>query len=107
MPGQSNPIVDFLLFRTMIAPLIIQIVFWAGVVACVVGGIVVLVLAVSEIVGGRNVGAGVLEAFGGLGVIFVGPLLVRIYCELFILLFRIYDTLRELLAAIEKQRRQG
>src|SRR5262245_29395055 len=31
----ANPIGDFLLFRTMVAPLIIQIVFWIGVILCV------------------------------------------------------------------------
>lgn len=105
--GAQNPIVDFLLFRTMIAPLIIQIIFWIGVLTFVVGGLVNLVLAVMVIADGREVRLGVGWAFASLGTIFVGPLLVRIYCELFILLFRMYDTLRELLVALEKERRQG
>lgn len=104
-PG--NPVVDFLLFRTMIAPLIIQIVFWVGVLSCVLAGFVFLVIAIGEIINGRQVMDGVVRAFAALAVILVGPLVVRIYCELLILFFRIYDTLREILAAAERQRRQG
>ena len=103
---RPNAVVDFLLFRTMIAPLIIQIVFWVGVIVCVLGGIINLVISIGVMVNGQ-VGVGLLLALVSLGSIFVGPLLVRIYCELFILLFRIYDTLREILAATEKRTPPG
>ncbi|MFP4352669.1 MAG: DUF4282 domain-containing protein [Puniceicoccaceae bacterium] len=72
---------DYLKFRKMITPLIIQIVFWIGVVVAVIAGLV-------QIFGGES-------ALSGLLTILVGPIVVRIYCELLIVIFSINDTLRE------------
>jgi len=76
---------DFLAFRKMITPTVIQVLFWIGVVLSV---IVALVMLVSGIVK-AEVGAALL----GLLYLFLGPLMVRIYCELIIVLFRILDML--------------
>jgi len=73
---------DFLTFRKFITPVVIQIIFWIGVVVCVIMGIVAMAQQ-----GGLG---GVL---GGLGMIILGPIMVRIYCELLILMFRINDNL--------------
>jgi hypothetical protein len=74
---------DFLEFRKMITPVIIQIVFWIGVAMCVITGLL-------------SITGGGMHAIGGLMTIIVGPIVVRIYCELIILLFRIYDTLNDI-----------
>lgn len=73
---------EFFRFRTFITPLIIQIAFWLGFLGCVIGGIVLL--AKSE------------APWLGIIILFVGPLWVRIWCELLILAFRIYDTLKRI-----------
>ena len=86
---------DFLAFRRMVTPAIIQIIFWIGVAICIIAGLV-------AIVGGSALpGAGGSGALYGLVVLVVGPILVRVYCELLIVLFRIYDSL----SAIEKNTR--
>ena len=81
---------EFLSFRKMITPLIIQIVFWVGVAAYAIWAIGILIYATSV--------DGVLGFFlgliGALIAFAIGVLLVRIWCELIILLFRIYDELR-------------
>lgn len=69
-------------FDTMITPFIIKIVFWIGVIGCVIGGI-----------GMFFNGAGVLS---GLLCIFLGPLAVRIYCELIIVVFKIFEALKQI-----------
>ena len=71
---------EYLSFKKMITPLIIQIAFWIGVVVTVVMGFVTM---------GQE---GFLQ---GLLLIIVGPIVVRIYCELIIIIFSINDTLRE------------
>jgi hypothetical protein len=76
---------DFLDFKKMITPIIIQIMFGIGIAACVAGGIGMLVSGD----GGAN------NLTMGLVLIFVGPVVVRIYCELLIVLFSINDTLTE------------
>jgi hypothetical protein len=40
----------------------------------------------------------------GLGLIFLGPLVVRIYCEILIIFFRINETLTEMKHLMEERR---
>jgi len=103
-----NPIVDLLVFRTMISPLIIQFVFWLGVVGCILFGGFTLITGIGLLVDGRApAGFALIQGFLGIAIILFGPLVVRINCELPILMFRIYDTLKDIHAATEKHRRQG
>lgn len=72
---------DFLNFKKMITPMVIKILFWVGVVSCVLTGLGMIFS---------------LEIGKGLVVLLLGPVAVRIYCELLILLFSINDTLTDL-----------
>ena len=78
---------DFLAFRKMITPVVIQIIFWIGAAICVLGGLITMIAGAASNYGG---GAQVL---GGLFMMILGPLMVRIYCELLIIMFRIHDRL--------------
>jgi len=78
---------DFLSFRKMITTLIIQVIFWLGVVAIVLAGLVALA-------DGRA---------GGLLLIIFGPLFWRIYCEILIVIFRMNETLTEIKNLLEKR----
>jgi hypothetical protein len=80
---------DFLAFRKMITPAVIQIFFWLGVIVCVVAGLGIL--DNSEMLAATSPVSPTLTA---VLVLVVGPLLVRIYCELLMVLFRIYESLR-------------
>lgn len=89
---------DFLEFRKMITPSIIKVIFWIGVVVCVLVGIIgILRGAVAKYGGGAQV-------LGGILFLFVGPLLVRIYCELLILFFRMNETLTDIKNNMESRR---
>jgi len=81
---------DFLNFKKMITPMIIKILFWIGVALTVIGGLI-------SIVGGAtsDYGGGPMVLMGILWV-FLGPILVRIYCELLIVIFSINDSLTEI-----------
>lgn len=76
----NAPMNEFLSFRKMITPLFIQVIFWLMVGLCVLGGLI-------------NMFQGGVNIFVGLVMIVLGPLFIRIYCELLIVLFRIYDEL--------------
>lgn len=78
---------DFIKFKKMVTPVIIQILFWIGVAISVIGGLI-------SIIGGAtsDYGGGAM-VFTGLLWILLGPLVVRIYCELLIVVFSINDTL--------------
>lgn len=81
---------DFLKFRKMITPAIIQILFWVGVAGSVIAALVIMGASF-----GRY-GGGVGTFLSGLLMLVLGPVVVRIYCELLILFFRINETLTEI-----------
>jgi hypothetical protein len=76
---------DFLTFKTMIAIPVVIVLFWAGVVMAIVAGIV-------EMFSGH----GFYGFCTGVATILFGPLIVRIYCEVLIVVFRINETLTEI-----------
>jgi hypothetical protein len=80
---------EFLTFRRMITPLIIQGLFWLGAGFCVLAGLVM-------IGGGLSSSSGGSAVLGGLLLLVVGPVVVRVYCELLILLFRMNETLTDI-----------
>jgi hypothetical protein len=89
---------DFLAFRTMLTPVIIQAVFWVGAVICVIAGMIYILTGVGQYGGGPNVLKGML-------LLFLGPLAVRIYCEILIIFFRINETLTEIKHGLEEKRK--
>jgi len=86
---------DFLAFRTMITPLIIQIIFWIGVALCIIFGLAAIFV-------GSRYGNG--SPIWGVLVILFGPVVVRIYCEILIIFFRINETLTEIKHNLEERR---
>ncbi len=88
---------DFLKFKKMITPIMIQILFWIGVVGSIIVGLICIVGgAVAEYGGGAMV-------FMGLAWILLGPIAARIYCELLIVIFAINDTLTDIRNSLENK----
>ncbi len=90
---------DFWAFRTMVTPVIIQVLFWVGVIVCIVAGLVMIGMGI-KLPGDQMVLKGVLLAI-------LGPLGVRIYCEILIVFFRINETLTEIKHALEGRKAQA
>ena len=82
---------DFLNFRTFVAPTLVKIIYILQSVLIVISwfGGTIRVFANS----GTLVGVGVL-VLGGIFCVF-GLLFVRVMCEMLIVLFRIYEELRD------------
>jgi len=72
---------DVLTFRRMITPVIIQVIFWIGVVVSLLAAMWMFL---------------VRETMYGVVTLIFGILFVRIYCEILIVIFRVYDALREI-----------
>ncbi len=87
---------DFLKFRKMITPVIIQILFWVGVAGTVIAALVVMATSFSRYGGGAG------TFLGGLVLLVVGPVMVRVYTELLILFFRMNETLTEIRDSLAK-----
>lgn len=81
---------QFLNFDKMITPSLIKIGYWIALVGVVLMGLVSLGTGMVSSYGG---GAAILS---GLLILVLGPIIVRIYFELLILAFRIYDVLRDI-----------
>lgn len=81
---------DFMTFRRMVTPYVIEGLFWLACLAVVVTGLALFALGLRD----RHRS----EALVGLGCIVLGPLVVRIYAEILIVIFRINATLTDLRA---------
>lgn len=77
---------EFLMFRKFYTPLVIQFLFWIGVGVCVVEGI-------GMIASGGTFRSG-LGIINGLLVLIVGPIAVRVLCELIMAIFGIHEALK-------------
>lgn len=84
---------DFLAFRKMVTPVLIQVYYWVGVLTSVGCGLVRILT-----------GSGV-QILAGVALIIVGPLLFRTLCEQFILFFRMNETLTEIKNSLERLQR--
>ncbi len=72
---------DFFFFHSMLTPWLIQFLFWVGLV-------LVVMTALSDLFQA--------EYLQFLKVLLIGPIILRIFCEIFILFFRINDTLSDI-----------
>ena len=81
---------NFLMFRKMLSPILIQLLFWAAIILFVY-------TAVTDFLSHESV-------FNVLMIIVLGTLAARIVCELLILFFRINDNLEEIKQILAKER---
>jgi predicted Zn finger-like uncharacterized protein len=92
-PG-GNAFVDYLMFRRMVTPGVIIVLFYLGVVALVIGGIVPAVSGMIVLFHGSAYG--ILILLGALFFTLLAIVVLRVYCEVVTVLFRILDNLRQL-----------
>jgi len=85
---------DFLSFRRMMVPVLIQLFFWFGVVVCLAAGVYGVTQKQQE------------NQLAGVAMMLFGPFLWRIYCEMLIVVFRINETLTGIKNLLEKQSRR-
>ena len=87
---------DFFTFRRMVTPIIIQIVFWVGVVGVLISGAVMFFGGLIGGISDGDVGTIFASLLGAPIVTVFGLLLVRLYTELLIVIFRINDVLHDI-----------
>ena len=100
-PVQQSVVKEYLTFRKMITPIIIQVLFWIGTAGFVLFGLVMTVLGATARYGG---GATVLL---GLLCLTLGPLYVRITCELLILFFKMQESLTDIRSELKSNKGSG
>lgn len=92
---------EYLSFRKMVTPVVIQILFWILAGLVILGGVLYFILSLAS---------GRIEAIlmTMAGVVIVVPLyilFIRIYCEVLIVIFRMNDTLGDIHHELKRQRR--
>jgi hypothetical protein len=78
---------DYLLFRKFITPIVIELLFWLGVGLCVAEGIAMIAFSAGRMANGLGI-------FGGILILLVGPIFVRVVCELIMAIFGIHEALK-------------
>jgi len=78
---------DFLRFKKMLTPVFIEIIFWIASVVGMFGGLATVIRGLGMRYGGGGV------VLGGLVMMIVAPLVVRIWCELMLVIFKIHESL--------------
>ncbi|HZW68172.1 MAG TPA: DUF4282 domain-containing protein [Pseudogracilibacillus sp.] len=77
----------FLKFEKMITPLFIQLIFWIGFALSVVFGLFMIGYGIIADAGGlAQIGLGLLS-------LFLGPIILRVYCEMLIVVFKMQGAL--------------
>ncbi len=96
--GGGSAVVDFLLFRLMVAPWIFMALFWLGVIGTILAGASIIILAVMDF---PRMQDKIWGSLMGLGYIILGPIVLRVYAEVIIVFFRIFDTLVDIKNSLE------
>ncbi|GGY78868.1 DUF4282 domain-containing protein [Marinobacter zhanjiangensis] len=79
---------SFLNFDSMVTPKIITVIYWLSIVAVIIGGFMSMFSGYQ--------GFTFANFLMGLGIIVGGVLMTRIYCELFIVIFKINQNLSKI-----------
>ncbi|MEY4946723.1 MAG: hypothetical protein RIR22_1424 [Planctomycetota bacterium] len=102
-PSLKNPldmvptnVRDYLSFKRMITPKLVNIFFWIGTIISVVIGLGLFIVSLASIHS-----QGILIGFL---TMLLGPLVIRIYCELMVVFFRINETLTDILHTLEQKK---
>ncbi len=77
---------EYVNFRKMITPTLIQGLFWIVVVICVAAGVFRLTS----------------EPVTGISLIIFGPLVARVYAEILLIMFKIHERLGDIQSLLEK-----
>jgi GYF domain 2/Domain of unknown function (DUF4282) len=91
-----NNVWDYLSFKRMITPKLVNIFFWIGTIISVVIGLGLFIISLV------NINAqGIIIGFL---IMLLGPLAIRIYCELIIVFFMINETLTDISKTLEQKK---
>lgn len=87
----------FLKFERMITPLIIQLIFWIGFLGSILGGISLIGFGFIAQSGDW------MQIVGGVLSILIGPIIIRVYCEILIVVFKMQGALIDIRDLMKNQ----
>lgn len=94
----SNGFSDYFSFQKMISSIVIQIIY-------VIGAIVIIIFSIVMIIGdlnGEYTSDGIGSAWGGVLLLTLGNIIWRVFCEVWIIFFRIAEDLSKIEKSCKK-----
>src|SRR5699024_10942349 len=91
----------FLKFEKMITPLFIQLIFWIGFVFSIIFGLFMIGYGIISDSGG------IAQIGSGLFSLFLGPIILRVYCEMLIVIFKMQGALISIRDILKDQNTNG
>lgn len=91
----------FLKFEKMITPIFIQLIFWLGFIGSIIFGLFMIGYGMIADSGG------IAQVFMGLLTMFLGPIVLRVYCEMLIVIFKMQGALISIRDALNGQGPRG
>lgn len=88
---------SFLSFDKMIVPVIIKVIFWLSMIGSFIFGIGMIGYGIISSDGG------IVEIMIGILSFFVGPIIMRIYCEMLIVVFKMQESLVDIRTLLLEQ----
>ncbi len=89
----------FLKFERMITPIFIQIVFWIGFIAIIIAGFATAIMGIFSDTGK------IVMILSGIATVFIGPIILRVYCEILIVIFKMQGSLIDIREALNNSNR--
>jgi|GEM_PF-341140 len=86
---------DYLSFKQMITPRLVNFVFWVSAILCLLSGLGLMLLSLFSL---KIEGIAI-----GFFLMLIGPIIIRVYCELLIVFFRMNETLIEISHALAEK----
>ena len=80
----NETLMEYLSFKRMITPVLIQVIYWILTVVVVIVGLVLLITGDGD------------DRWAGLALFIFGPIAVRLYSEILIVVFKINETLSDI-----------
>jgi len=87
---------DYLSFKQMITPRLVNFVFWVSAILCLLSGLGLMLLSLFSL---KIEGIAI-----GFFLMLIGPIIIRVYCELLIVFFRMNETLIEISHALAEKK---
>src|SRR5699024_12116631 len=95
--GKIMDIKKFVSFDSMITPVIIKVIFWIGLIASAIFGLISIFSGLAIMFSGYGAGGeGFIVFIGVLATIVIGALLTLVYSELLIMFFKMHDFLMKI-----------
>ncbi len=87
---QGGLVKTFLSFDKMITPTLIKVIFYIGIIVSFLSGIGMIISGTKAYFGGG------VQVIMGILVCLISPVIVRVYCELLMVIFKIHESLVEI-----------